>query len=81
MITLGVAIAVTFTASTTEGAVLMAYLGNGSPAQRVMTTSLVHWQSTLTILIIVGVRTDLVELAAELIAISITTFVILAGLA
>lgn len=77
VITLGVAVALVFTASTTVLAVLMAYLGNGSPAQRVLTTSLVHWLVNLAILVVAGVRTDLTELVPELVAVSVTTIVVL----
>lgn len=81
VITLGAVIAAVFIASTTVLSVLMAYLGNGSPAQRVIITSLVHWLVNLAILIVAGVRTDLGELTPELVAISITTAVILTGFA
>lgn len=58
-------------------AVLLAYLGNGSPAQRVASTSIVHWLVNLAILIVAGSRTDLVELIPELVAISITMSIVL----
>lgn len=64
VITQGAAVASVFIASTTVLAVLMAYLGNGSPAQRVITTAVVHWLVNLAILIVSGSRTDVAELLA-----------------
>lgn len=75
--TAGAAVATVFIASTTVLAVLMAYLGNGSPAQRVITTSVVHWLVNLAILVIAGTSLSLSELLPELAAISITTAVFL----
>lgn len=73
VVALGGAIAVTFILSTTVLSVLMAYLGNGSPVQRVVVTSIVHWLVNLAILVVTGVDVDLAGLVPELIAISITT--------
>lgn len=77
VITQGAAVASVFIASTTVLAVLMAYLGNGSPVQRVVTTSVLHWLINLAILIVSGSGTDLAELIPELVAISLTTTVVL----
>ncbi|MEO5608703.1 MAG: CPBP family intramembrane glutamic endopeptidase [Ornithinibacter sp.] len=74
----GAAIGAVFIASTTVLAVLMAYLGNGSPRQRVITTSVVHWLVNLAILAVAGTNIALSELLPELAAISITTLVFLA---
>lgn len=73
----GVAVAGVFIASTTVFSVLLAYLGNGSPGQRVITTSIVHWLVNLALLVVSGTSIGLSELLPELAAISLTTVVFL----
>lgn len=77
VISSGGSIAVVFIASTTVLSVLLAYLGNGSPAQRVITTSIAHWLMNLAILVVSGSRTDLAGLVSTLVAIGATTSTIL----
>lgn len=73
VVTQGAAIAATFIASTTAFAVLLAYLGTGSPCQRVAVTSVVHWVVNLAILIIAGTDVSVAELIPELVAVVLTT--------
>lgn len=81
VVTQGAAIAATFIASTTALAVLLAYLGTGSPRQRVVITSIVHWLVNLSILVVAGTDVSLTELIPELIAMLLVTgvFVVLLG--
>lgn len=71
-ITAGPAGAALFIATTTLLAVLLAYLGDGSPIQRVITASVAHWLINLAILLVAGPRTGLAVLGPELIALSVT---------
>lgn len=81
MIMLGGAVALAFIATTIVMSVMMAFLGDGSPAQRVITTSIVHWLINLAILVIAGVSPTITGLTSELAAISMTTLVVLTLLA